>query len=76
MLCSRLTLPHASVFYLSLEIIGERMTKRIRGDYFRALLRQNIGWFDLPENALGVLTSRLAVDIKLIRLCVGKFLPS
>jgi ATP-binding cassette subfamily B (MDR/TAP) protein 1 len=54
------------------EIIGERMTKRIRTDYFRALLRQNIGWFDLPENALGVLTSRLAVDIKLIRLCVGQ----
>ena len=51
------------------------MTKRIRGDYFRALLRQNIGWFDLAENALGVLTSRLAVDIKLIRLCVGKSLP-
>lgn len=63
-------------FYIHhLEIIGERMTKRIRGDYFRALLRQNIGWFDLPENALGVLTSRLAVDIKLIRLCVGKSLP-
>lgn len=54
------------------EIIGERMTKRIRTDYFRALLRQNIGWFDLPQNALGVLTSRLAVDIKLIRLCVGQ----
>jgi ATP-binding cassette subfamily B (MDR/TAP) protein 1 len=54
------------------EIIGERMTKRIRTDYFRALLRQNIGWFDMPENALGVLTSRLAVDIKLIRLCVGQ----
>lgn len=54
------------------EIIGERMTKRIRTDYFRALLRQNIGWFDMPQNALGVLTSRLAVDVKLIRLCVGQ----
>lgn len=54
------------------EIIGERMTRRIRTDYFRALLRQNIGWFDMAENALGVLTSRLAVDIKLIRLCVGQ----
>jgi len=54
------------------EIIGERMTKRIRTDYFRALVRQNIGWFDQPSNALGVLTSRLAVDVKLIRLCVGQ----
>jgi len=54
------------------EIIGERMTRRIRTDYFRSLLRQDIGWFDDPANALGVLTSRLAVDIKLIRLTVGQ----
>ncbi len=48
------------------------MTRRIRTDYFRALLRQDMGWFDDPANALGVLTSRLAVDIKLIRLTVGQ----
>ena len=54
------------------EIIGEKMTRRIRTDYFRALLSQDIGWFDSPANALGVLTSRLAVDIKLIRLTVGQ----
>ena len=54
------------------EIIGERMTRRIRTDYFRSLLRQDIGWFDDPANALGVLTSRLAVDVKLIRLTVGQ----
>jgi ABC-type multidrug transport system fused ATPase/permease subunit len=48
------------------------MTRRIRTDYFRSLLRQDIGWFDDPANALGVLTSRLAVDIKLIRLTVGQ----
>jgi len=54
------------------EVIGERMTRRIRTDYFRALLRQDVGWFDDPKNALGVLTSRLAVDVKLIRLTVGQ----
>ena len=54
------------------EVIGERMTRRIRTDYFRALLRQDIAWFDDPKNALGVLTSRLAVDVKLIRLTVGQ----
>jgi ABC-type multidrug transport system fused ATPase/permease subunit len=48
------------------------MTKRIRTDYFRTLLRQEIGWFDLPANSLGVLTSRLAIDVKLIRLTVGQ----
>merc|ERR1719502_1297584 len=54
------------------EIIGERMTRRLRTDYFRTLMRQEIGWFDDPANALGVLTARLAVDIKLIRLTVGQ----
>mmetsp|Transcript_24355 Transcript_24355/g.55574 ORF Transcript_24355/g.55574 Transcript_24355/m.55574 type:complete len:1263 (-) Transcript_24355:754-4542(-) len=54
------------------EIIGEKVTRRIRIDYFRTILRQDIGWFDEPANALGVLTSRLAVDIKLIRLTLGQ----
>merc|ERR1711966_595356 len=54
------------------EVIGERMTRRIHTDYFRTLLRQEIGWFDLPANSLGVLTSRLAIDVKLIRLTVGQ----
>jgi len=54
------------------EIIGERLTRRIRTDYFRTLIRQEIAWFDSPENSLGVLTSRLAVDVKLIRQTVGQ----
>jgi len=54
------------------EIIGERMTTRIRTDYFRTLVRQDIAWFDDPANSLGVLTSRLAIDVKLIRLTVGQ----
>jgi ATP-binding cassette subfamily B (MDR/TAP) protein 1 len=54
------------------EILGERMTRRLRTDYFRALMRQDMGWFDEPKNALGVLTARLTVDIKLIRLTAGQ----
>ena len=50
----------------------ERMTTRIRTDYFRTLVQQEIGWFEDPANSLGVLTSRLAVDVKLIRLTVGQ----
>ena len=58
--------------YKHVPIPRDRMTKRIRTDYFRTLLRQEIGWFDLPANSLGVLTSRLATDVKLIRLTVGQ----
>jgi len=54
------------------EIIGERMTRRLRIDYFKALMRQEIGFFDDAANSLGVLTARLAIDVKLIRLTVGQ----
>ena len=41
---------------------GEKLTKRIRLKTFRAMLRQEIGWFDDHRNATGALTTRLAVD--------------
>ncbi|KAI8820141.1 P-loop containing nucleoside triphosphate hydrolase protein [Fimicolochytrium jonesii] len=43
-------------------IVGERMTRRMRHLSFRAILSQEIGFFDLPENSTGALASRLATD--------------
>jgi len=48
-------------------IVGENLTLRLRKIVFSQMLRQEIGWFDLPENKIGVLTSRLAVDATIIR---------
>lgn len=54
------------------EMIGERLTKRLRGDLFRSILRKDISWFEDDENAMGVLASRLSTDVKLVRLVAGQ----
>ncbi|KAI9015678.1 P-loop containing nucleoside triphosphate hydrolase protein [Phycomyces nitens] len=54
------------------EIAGERFTKRFRGELFHTLMRQDIGFYDDPENSLGGLTSRLAVDAKNVNEMVTK----
>ena len=48
-------------------VVGENMTLRLRKLVFSCMLRQEIGWFDQPENKVGVLTSRLAVDASIVR---------
>ena len=49
------------------EIVGENLTLRLRRVIFTCMLRQEIGWFDQPENKIGILTSRLAVDATIVR---------
>jgi ATP-binding cassette, subfamily B (MDR/TAP), member 1 len=58
------------------EMIGEKLTKRMRGDLFRSILRQDISWFDSNENSIGVLASRLSTDVKLVRLVAGQSVAS
>lgn len=41
---------------------GENLTKRIRSKAFKAILSQEIGYFDKEENNVGTLTTRLAVE--------------
>ena len=54
------------------QIAGERLATRLRVDLFKAMLRQDIGWFEKAENALGVLTSCLAADVKIVKLASGQ----
>ncbi|MGH0124870.1 UNVERIFIED_CONTAM: hypothetical protein FKN15_017160 [Acipenser sinensis] len=46
---------------------GEILTMRLRCQSFKAMLRQEIGWFDNNKNATGVLTTRLATDASLVK---------
>ena len=41
---------------------GEELTMRIRILSFKSILRQEIGWFDMDENNLGALVTRLSTD--------------
>jgi len=54
------------------EKVGERLTKRLRSDTFRGMLRQDITWFEDEKNGVGVLSSRLATDVKYVRLVAGQ----
>eukprot|EP01105_Mastigella_eilhardi_P005936 TRINITY_DN175_c0_g2_i1.p1 TRINITY_DN175_c0_g2~~TRINITY_DN175_c0_g2_i1.p1 ORF type:complete len:1231 (-),score=305.57 TRINITY_DN175_c0_g2_i1:245-3937(-) len=40
----------------------EGLVRLVRRHVFRAILRQDVGWFDLTENNVGTLTTRLAHD--------------
>ena len=47
---------------LCFTVAGESLTSRLRARAFRAMLRQEIGWFDHERNSSGALTTRLAND--------------
>uniref|UniRef100_A0A8C3RS51 ATP binding cassette subfamily B member 4 n=1 Tax=Chelydra serpentina TaxID=8475 RepID=A0A8C3RS51_CHESE len=50
---------------------GEILTLRLRFMAFKAMLRQDIGWFDDPKNSTGALTTRLANDASQVKGATG-----
>ncbi|KAF6774426.1 hypothetical protein AHF37_06462 [Paragonimus kellicotti] len=52
-------------------VSSERFTKRIRVLYFESILRQEVGWFDRPENHAGALTASLATDASQLKVVSG-----
>ncbi|XP_040218089.1 ATP-dependent translocase ABCB1-like isoform X2 [Rana temporaria] len=55
----------------SFGISGENLTLRLRSLSFKALLRQEIGYFDDHANAVGVLLTRLATDASQVKGMTG-----
>uniref|UniRef100_A0A8C6YQ13 Phosphatidylcholine translocator ABCB4-like n=1 Tax=Nothoprocta perdicaria TaxID=30464 RepID=A0A8C6YQ13_NOTPE len=50
---------------------GEILTTRLRSMAFRAILRQEISWFDDPKNSTGALVTRLANDASQVKGATG-----
>ncbi|XP_072179666.1 ATP-dependent translocase ABCB1-like [Diadema setosum] len=50
---------------------GGELTLRLRHMMFKAMLRQNIGWFDDKSHATGALTTKLATEVSLIQGVTG-----
>ncbi|XP_075067982.1 ATP-dependent translocase ABCB1 isoform X5 [Mixophyes fleayi] len=50
---------------------GEILTKRLRLMTFKAMLRQEMGWFDDKKNSTGALTTRLATDASQVQGATG-----
>lgn len=48
-------------------ISGERLTLRMRVEAFRAMLKQEMAWFDHPSNSTGNLCARLAGDASILQ---------
>ncbi|XP_063781222.1 ATP-dependent translocase ABCB1-like [Pseudophryne corroboree] len=55
---------------------GEILTKRLRLMAFKAMLRQEMGWFDDKKNSTGALTTRLATDASQVQGATGSRLAS
>jgi ATP-binding cassette, subfamily B (MDR/TAP), member 1 len=58
------------LLYYGFNIASERMNKRVRDAAFKALTRQEVGYFDMHPTA--VLTSRLADDAALLHSFSGE----
>ena len=54
-----------------LAIAGEKLVVKVRIMAFRAMLHQEIGWFDDENNSVGVLTNRLATQAGAVRDATG-----
>uniref|UniRef100_A0A8B9TLP4 Phosphatidylcholine translocator ABCB4 n=1 Tax=Anas platyrhynchos TaxID=8839 RepID=A0A8B9TLP4_ANAPL len=50
---------------------GEILTMRLRFIAFKAMLRQDMAWFDDPKNSTGALTTRLANDASQVKGATG-----
>ncbi|XP_048806639.1 ATP-binding cassette sub-family B member 5 isoform X2 [Lagopus muta] len=50
---------------------GEILTMRLRSLSFKALLQQEIGWYDDQKNAVGILLTRLATDASQVKGATG-----
>ncbi|KAJ0968043.1 hypothetical protein J5N97_024960 [Dioscorea zingiberensis] len=51
-------------------IMGERLALRVREKIFRAILQNEIGWFDETSHSSAMLASRLETDASLLRTIV------
>nr|QUF59436.1 ATP-binding cassette transporter Abcb1-3 [Brachionus angularis] len=52
-------------------ISGENLTKRLRSEGFKKMLSQEVGWFDSPDNNVGVLCTKLAVEASAVQGATG-----
>ncbi|KAG7395438.1 Antigen peptide transporter 2 [Phytophthora boehmeriae] len=55
-------------------VASSRLVGRVRLATYRAMLRQEVGWFDLKENSSGALVSRLASDSAILQAMTSDFL--
>ncbi|CAF1332172.1 unnamed protein product, partial [Rotaria sp. Silwood1] len=58
--------------YTAFAIAGSKLTQRIRSKTFSCLLRQEVAYFDRPENSSGAICTRLSSDASAIQEMTGQ----
>ncbi|RZC77282.1 hypothetical protein C5167_001436 [Papaver somniferum] len=53
------------------DVVGENLTKRVREKMLAAVLKNEMGWFDLEENESARIAARLAMDANNVRSAIG-----
>ncbi|GBG73759.1 hypothetical protein CBR_g17099 [Chara braunii] len=56
----------------SFSVAGERLVKRVREKCFKALLTQEVGWFDRDDNSSASIAARLEVDATVVKSAVAE----
>jgi len=56
---------------MAFAIAGSRLVQRIRSKAFSCLLRQEVAYFDRPENSSGAISNRLSSDALAIQQVTG-----
>ncbi|CAF4969458.1 unnamed protein product, partial [Rotaria sp. Silwood1] len=57
--------------YTAFAISGSKLTQRIRAKAFACLLRQEVAYFDQPENSSGAICTRLSTDASAVQEMTG-----
>lgn len=53
-------------------IAGEKLTMRLRRNMFDAMLKQEMGWFDVKENGVGALCAKLSSEAAYVQGATGQ----
>ncbi|KAI9294519.1 multidrug resistance transporter-like protein [Neoconidiobolus thromboides FSU 785] len=60
--------------YAGYNTLGEHLTYEIRRRCFRSLLTQEVGFYDAPENSVGIIAGKLSTEAENVQGLVGKFM--
>ncbi|KAJ4796763.1 ABC transporter B family member 11 [Rhynchospora pubera] len=59
------------VQYFFFGVAGGKLVERIGSLSFRSVVRQEVSWFDYPDNSSGKISARLSIDALNVRRLVG-----
>lgn len=62
--------------YYCIGRLGHKMVTQLRSDLFESIFRREIGYFDVEEHSVGVLTSSLAEDTRIVHESAGETLAN